>query len=58
MAERKSCLVCGKPASAEHAPFCSARCSDVDLGRWLTGTYRLPGDATEDSGDDLPQEQE
>ena len=36
------CPVCGKPADARLQPFCSARCADVDLGRWLTGQYRLP----------------
>lgn len=47
------CPVCGKPASAAHDPFCSARCADVDLNRWLTGSYAIPGrpvvdDETED----------
>jgi len=37
------CPVCGKPASAAHDPFCSARCADVDLNRWLTGSYAIPG---------------
>ena len=73
MAERKTCPVCGKSvcgksvcgksvcgkrASTQHAPFCSAHCANVDLGRWLTGAYRLPGEATEDSSDDPRQEQE
>jgi endogenous inhibitor of DNA gyrase (YacG/DUF329 family) len=34
--------VCGKPSVAEHRPFCSARCRQVDLGRWLTGAYAIP----------------
>jgi len=38
-----ACPVCGKPASAAHDPFCSARCADVDLNRWLTGSYAIPG---------------
>ena len=37
------CPVCGKPAIAAHDPFCSARCADVDLNRWLTGSYAIPG---------------
>ncbi len=42
-AERKTpCPICGKPALAEFRPFCSRRCADVDLGRWLSGGYRLP----------------
>jgi hypothetical protein len=35
--------VCGKPSVAAARPFCSTRCADVDLGRWLTGQYRIPG---------------
>ena len=51
------CPVCGKPAQAEYRPFCSARCADVDLNRWLSGTYAIPvtGDENgpeQDSGDD------
>jgi endogenous inhibitor of DNA gyrase (YacG/DUF329 family) len=37
------CPICGKPAAAEHRPFCSARCRQVDLGRWLSGDYVIPG---------------
>lgn len=36
------CPVCGKPSVAATRPFCSVRCADVDLGRWLTGQYRVP----------------
>ncbi len=39
---RKSCPTCGKPAVAAHRPFCSRRCADLDLGRWLKGDYRIP----------------
>ncbi len=44
------CPVCGKPRSEEYRPFCSKRCADVDLGRWLSGRYAIPGqvDADED----------
>jgi len=35
------CPVCGKPRSVEFRPFCSARCRDVDLNRWLSGGYRI-----------------
>jgi len=37
------CPICGKPTSSEHRPFCSARCADVDLHRWLAGSYAVPG---------------
>ena len=36
------CPICGRPTVAEHAPFCSRRCTDVDLNRWLSGTYVIP----------------
>ncbi|HEX4767141.1 MAG TPA: DNA gyrase inhibitor YacG [Lichenihabitans sp.] len=34
--------MCGKPALAATRPFCSKRCADVDLHRWLGGTYAIP----------------
>ncbi|KDE20028.1 hypothetical protein AZ09_09155 [Acetobacter aceti 1023] len=37
------CPVCGKPVQAEFRPFCSKRCADIDLGRWFSGDYRIPG---------------
>jgi len=36
-----SCPVCGKAVVAEFRPFCSRRCADVDLNRWLSGVYRI-----------------
>lgn len=39
----RKCALCGKPRSAEHAPFCSTRCKDCDLMRWLEDGYALPG---------------
>jgi endogenous inhibitor of DNA gyrase (YacG/DUF329 family) len=49
----KPCAVCGKPRVAKYAPFCSPRCADIDLGRWLKGSYVIPGEpAGED--DDAP----
>jgi uncharacterized protein len=36
------CPICRKPAQAEYRPFCSKRCADVDLQRWLVGTYAIP----------------
>ena len=37
------CPICGKPEDAKLRPFCSRRCADVDLGRWLTEQYVVPG---------------
>ena len=39
----KRCPECGKPASPATLPFCSPRCRDVDLNRWLSGRYVIPG---------------
>jgi hypothetical protein len=43
-----SCPICGKPATPGYRPFCSRRCADVDLGRWLTEGYRIPADDADD----------
>ncbi len=39
----RKCALCGKPRSPEHSPFCSTRCKDRDLMRWLEDGYALPG---------------
>ncbi|MCG4259742.1 DNA gyrase inhibitor YacG [Acetobacter senegalensis] len=43
MTKTTSCPVCGKPTQQATRPFCSQRCADIDLGRWFTGQYRIPG---------------
>lgn len=37
-----TCPSCGKPADPKYRPFCSRRCADLDLARWLNESYRLP----------------
>ena len=44
------CAICGKPGQARFAPFCSKRCADIDLGRWLKGSYAIPGLPSEEQG--------
>lgn len=44
-----TCPVCARPTDAAYRPFCSRRCADVDLGRWLTGSYVIPGPPAEDA---------
>lgn len=44
------CPICDKEATAEYAPFCSKRCADVDLHRWLTGQYAIPAQEDESDG--------
>ena len=36
------CPLCGKPRVQRYRPFCSARCRDVDLGRWFDAAYAVP----------------
>ena len=48
---KRPCPECGKPSSRADYPFCSPRCKDVDLNRWLSGSYAIP--ATED--DEKPE---
>lgn len=53
----KACPICGKPSDPGRTPFCSPRCADVDLNRWLKGAYAIPvvepDEGEEDeSGDD------
>ena len=40
----RRCPLCGRPARHEVRPFCSRRCAQIDLGRWLRGDYRVPGE--------------
>ena len=39
---RRKCPECGKPATRADYPFCSPRCKDIDLNRWLSGSYAIP----------------
>ena len=50
-----TCPICGEPTALNFRPFCSRRCADVDLSRWVKGAYAIPvtdADADED-GDDV-----
>ena len=40
----KRCPICKQPARADHRPFCSKRCAQIDLGRWLGEAYRAPAE--------------
>jgi hypothetical protein len=52
--EKPRCPICGKPRDPDYKPFCSKRCADVDLGRWLTGSYAIPVKEEEDEDGDGP----
>jgi endogenous inhibitor of DNA gyrase (YacG/DUF329 family) len=50
------CPICGKPRDPDYRPFCSRRCADVDLGRWLSEDYAIPLPESEpDRGPDDPE---
>jgi len=52
--ETPRCPICGKPRMPDYRPFCSKRCADLDLGRWLKGGYAIPATPDDDEdGDEL-----
>lgn len=55
--ESGRCPICGKARNHDYRPFCSKRCADVDLGRWLSGSYAVAGspDSEEDGEPDAEQ---
>jgi endogenous inhibitor of DNA gyrase (YacG/DUF329 family) len=48
----KPCPICGKPAAEASRPFCSERCRDVDLNRWLSNSYAIPAAKDDDEDAD------
>lgn len=48
---QKPCPICGKPADVRLRPFCSKRCADVDLHRWLSGAYAVPAVESDDDSE-------
>ena len=50
----RACPICGKPSLRLTYPFCSKRCADIDLNRWLSGGYAIP--AAEEPGEDESSE--
>ncbi len=52
----RPCVICHKARAVEKFyPFCSLRCANIDLNRWLSGAYVIPGqDAHEDENDAAP----
>jgi uncharacterized protein len=41
---QEKCPICRKSTAAAYRPFCSKRCADVDLSRWLGATYTIPAE--------------
>lgn len=42
-AKVRRCPICKSEAAAAYKPFCSKRCADIDLGKWLTDAYVVAG---------------
>jgi endogenous inhibitor of DNA gyrase (YacG/DUF329 family) len=43
-----TCPICARETDRRYRPFCSRRCADIDLGKWLTGSYAIPADDADD----------
>lgn len=54
MSKAAQCPICDKPSDAAYRPFCSKRCADVDLNRWLSEHYSVPG--PEDESAEIPDD--
>jgi endogenous inhibitor of DNA gyrase (YacG/DUF329 family) len=52
----RKCPICGKPAEQNYSPFCSKRCADIDLNRWLSGVYAIPVKEDEDEDGERVQD--
>jgi len=48
----RPCPICGKPSSQANHPFCSGRCQDIDLNRWLSGSYVIPAEPVDEDEED------
>lgn len=48
-----SCPICQKDTAQPYRPFCSRRCADIDLGRWISGDYAVPSQREDDPDDPL-----
>ena len=52
------CPICKRPSDARTRPFCSPRCAQADLGRWLAGSYAIPAAPNAEDDDFAPGEEE
>ena len=62
MSKRPTCPICKRPLEEGEAvlrfqPFCSKRCADIDLGRWLKGAYAIPAVEADDTETEGPNEE-
>lgn len=50
-----SCPICKKDPKPEYRPFCSKRCANIDLGKWLSGDYAVPSQDPEEQQEALEE---
>jgi endogenous inhibitor of DNA gyrase (YacG/DUF329 family) len=55
--ETARCPICRRPVTPRYRPFCSARCRDADLIRWLDGRYAIPSQERPDELSDGADEE-
>ncbi|MDI6025239.1 DNA gyrase inhibitor YacG [Corticibacterium sp. UT-5YL-CI-8] len=55
---RRACPECGRPTERATYPFCSSRCKDIDLNRWLSGAYVIPARDDEEDEDGVSGNQD
>lgn len=46
-----TCPNCSNETDQNYRPFCSRRCADIDLARWMSGSYSVPSEAEDDAND-------
>jgi uncharacterized protein len=51
----KRCPICKSQAQAAYMPFCSKRCADIDLGKWFTSAYAIPGAEHDEEAESVPE---
>ncbi|TMV10024.1 DNA gyrase inhibitor YacG [Ruegeria sediminis] len=53
-----SCPICGEKTERKYRPFCSKRCADLDLAKWLNGSYAVPSAEQDDAeAREIPDEE-
>ncbi len=52
------CPMCENTAQTAFRPFCSKRCADLDLGKWFTGSYAIPGEPADQAEENPPTEED
>ena len=44
MVRKKKCVICNRYINKQYEPFCSERCREIDLGKWMTEAYTIPSE--------------